>query len=81
VFAHPVMSVDACHLKSQWKWMLYTASVLTGMDNVYPVEFAVTESNEDFKGWQWFLCNLKECLQCLSRVPSGKTRPKFSFVS
>jgi transposase-like protein len=60
---------------------LYAPSVLTGMDNVYPVAFAVTESHEDFLGWQRFLCNLKECLQCFSTVPPGKQRPKFSFVS
>jgi MULE transposase domain len=81
MFARPVMSLDACHLKSQWKETLYAASVLTAMDNVYPVAFAVTESNEDFLGWQRFLCNSKECLQCLSTVPPGKQRPKFSFVS
>jgi hypothetical protein len=67
--------------KSQWKGTLYDASVLTGMDNIYPVAFAVTESNEDFSGWQRFLSNLKECLQCFSTVPPGKQRPKFSFVS
>jgi MULE transposase domain len=77
MFARPVMSLDACHLKSQWKGMLYAASVLTRIDNVYPVGFAVTESNEE----KHFLSNLKECLQRLSTVPPGKQRPKFSFVS
>jgi hypothetical protein len=48
MFARPVMSLDARHLKSQWKGTLYAASVLTEMDNVYPIAFAITESNEDF---------------------------------
>jgi MULE transposase domain len=79
IFARPVMSLDVCHLKGQWKGTLY-ACVLTGMDNIYPVAFAVTKSNGDFLGWQRFLSNMKECLHCLSTVPPGK-KAQFSFVS
>jgi hypothetical protein len=80
MFARPVMSLDACHLKSQWKGTLCAASVLTGMDNIYPVAFAVTKSNEDFLGWQRFLCNLKECLLTAMFVHSATWKTKTQIL-
>ena len=36
-YVRPMMSLDAAHLKSQWKGTLYVASVKTASDKLYPV--------------------------------------------
>jgi hypothetical protein len=43
--------LPACHLQSKWKGILYTASVRTATDEVYPVAFAIMSGNEDESGW------------------------------
>jgi hypothetical protein len=47
----PVISLDAAHLRSEYKGMLYIASVLLGGDNIYPIGFMIANGNEDRKTW------------------------------
>jgi hypothetical protein len=52
----PIISLDAAHLKSEeWKGTLYVASVKAACDEIYPGADAITEENENFDGWRWFL--------------------------
>jgi hypothetical protein len=79
----PVMSLDACHLRSKWKGTLYVASVKTTCENIYPVAFAITKDNENEAGWTWFLEQLRSSIKCLVQPhPLEAVRYKyFSFVS
>jgi hypothetical protein len=78
----PIMSLDAAHLKSEWKGTLYVASVKTACDEIYPVAVAIMEQNENFDGWRWFLENLREALPTLvTQHPRPEvTKKYFTFV-
>ena len=82
-FVRPVMSLDAAHLKSEWKGILYTASVKTACDELYLVAFALMHDNENASSWRWFLENLNSALPTLSSDhPHPSVRHKlFTFVS
>ena len=82
-FVRPVMSFDACHLKSKWSGTLYVASVKSGQDNLYPVAMGIGRENENEAGWTWFLELLSSALEILtSDHPSVHVPYKyFSFVS
>lgn len=79
----PVMSLDAAHLKSRWKGTLYTASVQTGCNSIYPVAVGITTGNESESGWTWFLELLYASLEILVMDwPDGRYRYKyFTFMS
>ena len=79
----PVMSLDAAHLKSKWKGILYTASVMTASNNVYPVAIAITHGNENESGWNWFLGLLDNAIDVLKMDhPRSEVRYKyFTFIS
>jgi hypothetical protein len=49
----PVISLDAVHLRSEYKGMLYIASILLGGDDIYPIGFMIANGNEDRKAWTW----------------------------
>ena len=57
-YVRPMMSLDAAHLKSQWRGTMYIASVKTASDKIYPVAFAIMQENENSNGWKWFLEHL-----------------------
>lgn len=79
----PVMSLDAAHLKSQWKGTLYAASVKTACDEIYPVAIAIMNDNENNEGWSWFLRHLHSAIEILvMEHPQPRVAYKyFSFVS
>jgi hypothetical protein len=81
-YVRPILSLDAAHLKSEWKGTLYVASVKTACDEIYPVAVAIMEQNENFDGWRWFLENLKVALPTLvAPHPRGEvTKKYFTFV-
>jgi len=53
-YVRPVLSLDAAHLRSQWKGTLYVATVKSACDEIYPVAFAIMRDNENAAGWKWF---------------------------
>ena len=79
----PVMSLDAAHLKSQWKGTLYIASVKTGCEKIYPVAMAIARENENEAGWTWFLELLYSALEILvmEHPKDGVVYKYFSFIS
>lgn len=81
-YVRPVMSLDAAHLKSEWKGTLYVASVKSACDEIYPVAIAIMEDNENLAGWRWFLGHLDTALPILS-APHPKTevtKKYFTFI-
>ncbi|PKU74349.1 hypothetical protein MA16_Dca003552 [Dendrobium catenatum] len=55
----PLISLDACHLKSKHLGMLLSATSLDGNNGLFPLAFAVVET-ESKHTWLWFLQNLAE---------------------
>ena len=53
-YVQPVMSLDAAHMKSQWKGTLHVASVKTARDEIHLVVFAIMTDNESAAGWNGF---------------------------
>jgi hypothetical protein len=49
-FLHPVISLDATHLKSSYRGFMYLATVMTGLNEIYTVaisiERAMTTGND-----------------------------------
>jgi ribosomal protein L32 len=90
----PVISLDAAHLRSEFKGMLYIASVLSGGDDVYPLGFMISSGNEDRKTWTKMLGLLKEACPIITQqgfsavhgkedaaAPPQAERTQFLFVS
>ena len=87
----PVISVDAAHLWSEFKGMLYVASVLSGGDDIYPIGFMIASGNEDRKTWTKMLRLLKEACPVICEQGFGTFnvqedlnthhRSKFLFIS
>ena len=82
-YVRPVVSLDAAHMKRRWGGTLFIASVLTGMDQIYPIAFSITKSNESCDTWTSFLENLsKACPVLKSQHPLSRvTYRKFTFIS
>ena len=82
-YVRPVMSLDACHLKSKWRGTMYVASVKTGCDRIYPVAMAIARENENEDGWTWFLELLHSAVEILvMEHPRATVFCKyFSFIS
>ncbi len=59
-FVRPVISLDAAHLRSEFKGTLYVASVLTGNNDVFSIGFMIAAGNEDRETWVQMLTYLKE---------------------
>ena len=83
-YVRPLMSLDATHLRSIWKGTLYIASVKTGMDEIFPVAFAITLDNENNEGWNYFCEHLKKACPTLvipHVIPRCDRFGYFTFVS
>ncbi len=63
----PGISLDAAHLQSEYKGMLYIASVLSGGDNIYPIGFIIASGNKDRKTWTKMLGLLKEAFSIICK--------------
>ncbi|KAK8656454.1 hypothetical protein V6N13_098404 [Hibiscus sabdariffa] len=50
----PIIGLDGCHLKGYYQGHLLTAVGIDADDSIYPISFAVVES-ENQSYWCWFL--------------------------
>jgi len=82
-YVRPIMSIDAAHLRSQWKGTMYVASVKTACDEIYPVALGVMRDNEQKQDWTWFLQLLHSSIGMLSMEhPVPRVGKKFfTFIS
>ena len=88
-FVRPVISLDAAHLRSKYKGILYIASVLSGGDDIYPIGLMISSGNEDRKTWTKMLTLLKQAcpIICKQGFPCGQfkrnyaDRTQFLFIS
>ena len=64
-FVRPVVSLDAAHLRSEYKGTLYIASVLSGNNDVFPIGLMISSGNEDRATWTKMLSLLKEAFPIL----------------
>ena len=48
-YVRPVISLDAAHLRSEYKGMLYIASVLLENNDIHPIGFMIAAGDEDKK--------------------------------
>ncbi|XP_056842887.1 uncharacterized protein LOC130495502 [Raphanus sativus] len=53
-----VLVVDGTFLKSKYKGVLLVATALDGNSNLYPIAFAVVDSEND-RSWDWFMRELQ----------------------
>ncbi len=83
-FARPVMALDATHLSSDSKGTLYLACVKSGNDELLPIAIGITEDNENYAGWKYFLYHLKKACGHLvddHYLPQCRPYKLWSFVS
>ncbi len=59
-FVRPIISLDATHQKSKHKGTLLAATVLSAMNELYPLGFIIYSGNEDLSSWTEMLTALKE---------------------
>ena len=67
----PVISIDATHLYGKYKGKLMIAIVIDANNKIYPLAFAVVES-ESTKTWGWFLA-------CIRRYVTNRRHLCFIF--
>ncbi|PKU74704.1 hypothetical protein MA16_Dca004895 [Dendrobium catenatum] len=53
----PLISMDACHLKSKYLGVLLSANALDGNNGLFNIAYVVVET-ESKQTWSWFLNNL-----------------------
>ena len=78
---HPVIWVDAAHLKSAYKGTRFIYSGLTGNDQAYILAFGISGVNEDCRTWNIFNKLFATACPSVSLVEDGMLYPKFVFVS
>lgn len=57
----PMIALDGCHLKGPYGGQLLCAVGRDGNDDMYPIAYAVVES-ECRESWTWFMASLLDCL-------------------
>lgn len=67
----PILFLDATSLKSKYHEILLTATALDGDDGVFPVAFAIIDT-ENYDSWNWFLKQLRSIMP---------TSPSITFVT
>ena len=64
-FVRPVVSLDAAHLRTEYKGTWYIASVLSGNNDVFPIGVMISSGNEDRATWTKMLTLLKDAFPIL----------------
>jgi hypothetical protein len=80
----PVISLDACHLKSQHKGTLYLATAQSPLKEIYTIAIGVSSQNECLAEWNYFLRNLKiasPILETPDPTLLNNKYNKFTFIS
>lgn len=54
----PIMALDACHVRNEWKGVVLAACSLDGAGELVPIAFGVAPI-KDGNNWEWFVQNLK----------------------
>ncbi|XP_034217974.1 uncharacterized protein LOC117629560 [Prunus dulcis] len=57
----PVIAVDATHLKSKYKGVMFVANAFDGNLNIYPLAFGIGDLETD-ASWHWFFTKLHEAI-------------------
>ena len=78
---HPIISVDAAHLKSAYKGMIFIYSWSTGNDEAYILAFGVSGGNEDDRTWNTFNMYFAKACPSVSFVEDDHAYSKSEFVS
>jgi Transposase, Mutator family len=74
-FVRPVISLDAAHLRSEFKGTLYIASsTLTGANDAFLIGFMIAAGNEDRRTWVRMQTYLKEAFPIISHQGQGDER-------
>ena len=58
-YCRPTMVVDGTFLKSNYRGTLLTASTEDGGGNIFPLAFAIVDSEND-SSWEWFFTEIKK---------------------
>ncbi|VVA37611.1 PREDICTED: FAR1-RELATED, partial [Prunus dulcis] len=56
-----VIAVDATHLKSKYKGVMFVANAFDGNRNIYPLAFGIGDLETD-ASWHWFFTKLHEAI-------------------
>ena len=78
---HPIISVDAAHLKSAYEGMIFIYSGSTGNDEAYILAFGVSGGNEDDRTWNTFNMYFAKACPSVSFVEDDHAYSKSVFVS
>ena len=77
----PVISIDAAHIKSAYKGVVYTYSGLTGANEMYVYAFGIMVGNECYQNWQYFNQLFLEACPIVAKILPGKTYSDYVFIS
>ena len=77
---HPLISIDAAHLKSAYKETIFNYSGLTGNDEAYILVFGIIGGNEDCRTWNIFNRLFGKDCPSVSFMEDGMLCPKFVIV-
>ena len=77
---HPVISIDAAHLKSVYKGTIFVYSGLTGHDEAYILAFGISGGNEDYRTCNIYNGLFAKACPSVSFMEDGMLYPKFVIV-
>ena len=80
-YMHPVILVDAAHLKSAYKGTIFIYTSLTGNDQAYILAFGISGGNKDYRTWNIFNRLFATACPSVSVVEDDMLYLKFVFVS
>ena len=79
-YMHPVISIDAAHLKLAYRGTILIYLGLTGNDKEYILAFGISVGNEAYQSWNTFNNLFAMACPSVSLVENGHSYSKFVFV-